>query len=170
MAYAIFITSDDVKRYSIIDGNVDVDKFMQYIKISQDITGQQYLGTDLFNKFQDLIISGEINDAENAAYKSLLVTYIKPMFIHWAMVYYLPFAAYTIANKGVYKHSSENATVVDKSEVDFLVEKERGIAQHYTERFIDYMMFNQQTFPEYNTNTNGDMSPETDNFFGGWQI
>ncbi len=45
------------------------------------------------------------------------------MLIHWAMVEYLPFAAYTIANKGVYKHNSENATNVEKVEIDFLIEK-----------------------------------------------
>ena len=85
--------------------------------------------TDLYNKFQELIISGDINDADNLKYKTLLNTYIKPMQIHWSMVYYLPFASYTIANKGVFKHTSENANTLEKLEIDYLVEKERDIAQ-----------------------------------------
>ena len=84
------------------------------------------------------------------------------------MVEYLPFAAYTIANKGVFKHNSENSTNVEKTEVDFLIEKERDIAQHYTNRFIDYMCFKQELYPEYNTNSNGDMYPDNDANFVGW--
>jgi len=82
----------------------------------------------------------------------------------------LPFSAYTIANKGVFKHTSENATSVEKNEVDFLVEKERMIAQNYTERFITYINFNNTLFPEYSNNSNSDMFPSTQNNFTGWYI
>jgi hypothetical protein len=92
------------------------------------------------------------------------------MLIHWSMVHYLPFAAYTIANKGVYKHNSENSTNVEKNEIDYLVEKERDIAEHYTQRFIDYMCFQQSEFPEYNSNSNDDMNPDTNNFYGSWVL
>ena len=52
MAYALLISTEDVKRFTILNGNLDVDDFIQYIKIAQDITIQNYLGTDLYNKFQ----------------------------------------------------------------------------------------------------------------------
>ena len=166
MAEALLITRDDLVRFTSVNGNVDTDKFIQYIKIAQDIHIQNYLGTELLNKIKaDIIASTLTGD-----YQSLVETYVKPMLIHWAMVEYLPFAAYTIANKGVYKHSSENAENVGKDEVDFLLEKERKIAQHYTQRFIDYMSFNQQLFPEYNDNSNGDMYPDTNNNFIGWVL
>lgn len=170
MAYALLISTEDVKKFTILNGNLDVDDFIQYIKIAQDISIQNYLGTDLYNKFQTLIISGDINDAEFVNYKNLLNGYIKPMLIHWSMVHYLPFAAYTIANKGVYKHNSENATNVEKNEIDFLVEKERDIAEHYTQRFIDYMCFQQSEYPEYTSNSNNDMNPDTNNFYGSWVL
>ena len=83
---------------------------------------------------------------------------------------YLPWAAYTIANKGVYKHGAENSESVDKTEVDFLVEKERQTAQDYTQRLQDYICFNQSLFPEYNQNTNADVSPDSDNYFTGWVL
>jgi hypothetical protein len=170
MAYALLISTEDVKKFTILNGNLDPDDFLQYIKIAQDITIQNYLGTELYNKFQTLIISGDISLSGNVKYKNLLTEYIKPMLVHFAMVQYLPFAAYTIANKGVFKHTSENATSVEKNEIDFLVEKERDIAQHYTQRFIDYMCFNNADFPEYNNNSNGDMYPDTDNFYGSWVL
>jgi hypothetical protein len=168
--YALLISTEDVKKFTIANGNLDADDFIEYIKISQDITIQNYLGSQLYKKLQDLILSDEINNNEFADYRSLLVTYIKPMLVHWAMVYYLPFAAYTLSNKGLFKHSSESATNVDKAEVDYLVEKERDIAESYTQRFIDFMCFNQSTYPEYNSNSNEDVNPDTNNFYNGWQI
>jgi hypothetical protein len=166
MAEALFITRDDIVRYTALNGNVDTDKFIQFIKIAQDIHIQNYLGTKLFQKLQADIVAGTL--AGN--YQTLVVTYVKPMLIHWGMVEYLPFAAYTIANKGVYKHSSENSENVDKNEVDYLLEKERSIAQNYTQRFIDYMAFNQPLFPEYRSNKNNDIFPDSMNNYTGWYI
>ena len=166
MAEALLITRQDVVKFTAMNGNVDTDNFIQYVKIAQDIHIQNYLGTDLLEKIKSDIE----NDTLSGDYLALTVTYVKPMLIHWAMVEYLPFAAYTIANKGVYKHNSENATNVEKNEIDFLIEKERQIAQHYTERFIEHISFNTDKFPEYNSNSNGDMYPDTNNNYTGWYL
>jgi hypothetical protein len=167
MADALFITRKDLVKFSSVNGNVDTDKFLQYIKIAQDIHIQNYLGTDLYNKIQsDIVASSLAGD-----YLSLVNTHIKPMLIHWALVEYLPFAAYTIANKGIFKHGSENATNVEKNEVDFLIEKERNVAQYYTDRFINYMSFNASAkFPEYFSNTSDDVYPDKDASFEGWVL
>jgi hypothetical protein len=166
MAEALLITRQDVVKFTAMNGNVDTDNFIQYVKIAQDIHIQNYLGTDLLEKIKQDIVDEDLT----GNYLALVVNYVKPMLIHWAMVEYLPFAAYTIANKGVYKHNSENATNVEKVEIDFLIEKERSIAQHYTERFIDYIAFNNDLFPEYNSNSNGDMYPDTNNNYTGWYL
>jgi hypothetical protein len=166
MADALLITRQDVVKFTAMNGNVDTDNFIQYVKIAQDIHIQNYLGTDLLEKIKQDIVDEDLT----GNYLALVVNYVKPMLIHWAMVEYLPFAAYTIANKGVYKHNSENATNVEKVEIDFLIEKERSIAQHYTERFIDYIAFNNDLFPEYNSNSNGDMYPDTNNNYTGWYL
>jgi len=164
MAQALFVSRDEIVKFTALNGNIDTDSFIQWVKIAQDIHIQNYLGTKLFNKINDDIVAGTL--AGN--YLSLTNVYVKPMLIHWSMVEYLPFAAYTIANKGVYKHNSENSDTVSKEEVDFLVEKERSIAENYTRRFIDYMSFNNSLFPEYNTNSNADVYPDKESQFGGW--
>lgn len=163
---ALLVSRDDIVKFTAVNGNTDTDKFIQFVKIAQDTHIQNYLGTKLFEKINNGIVNGTLVNP----YLSLLNTYIKPMVIHWAMVEYLPFSAYTIANKGVYKHSAENAEVVDKEEVDFLVEKQRSIAEHYTRRFIDYICFNQSNYPEYNENTNSDMHPDGKADFSGWYL
>jgi hypothetical protein len=166
MAEALLISRNDIVKFTALNGNIDTDSFIQWIKVAQDIHIQNYLGTNLLEKIKTDII----NNTLAGNYLTLTNLYLKPMLIHWAMVEYLPFAAYTIANKGVFKHTSENATSVEKNEVDFLVEKERMIAQNYTERFITYINFNNSLFPEYSTNSNADMFPSTQNNFTGWYI
>jgi len=166
MATVLFIKRSDLVKHSILDGNVDTDKFIQYIKIAQEIHVRNYLGTDLYNKIATDISNSELS----GNYLSLVNDFVQPMLIHWAMVDYLPFAAYSIKNGGVYKHSSENSESASKEEIDFLIDKERNIAEYYTRRFIDYMSFNQASFPEYNSNTNDDISPDTDAIFNGWVL
>jgi hypothetical protein len=166
MATALFIKRQDLVRNSILDGNVDTDKFIQFIKIAQEIHIRNYLGTDLYNKISADIVAGTLS----GDYLELVNDFVQPMLIHYAMVDYLPFAAYQVKNGGVFKHSSENAETATKDEIDFLVQKERDIAEYYTRRFIDYMSFNQETFPEYYTNSNDDIHPDTNGVFTGWQL
>jgi hypothetical protein len=166
MPTALFIKREDIVRNTVISGNVDTDKFIQFIKIAQEIHIQNYTGTKLYDKISADIIANTL--AGN--YLSLVTDYLQPMLIHFAMTEYLPFAAFTVANGGVYKHTSENATSADKIEVDYLVEKERTIAKYYTERFIDYMSFNQSLFPEYNANVNEDIYPDRDSRPASWVL
>lgn len=247
MAEALLITRQDLVKYTGVNGNVDTDNFIQWIKVAQDIHLQNYLGTDLFNKLKadilntvsgtgvpttltltaggttyttatgvattggtgsgltvditatagivtafvvdtagtgytagDVVtVSGGAGDCDitidaideiQQPYLNLLTTYVKPVLIHWAMVEYLPFSAFTIANKGVFKHSSENATVADKAELDMLIDKQRQIAQNYTQRMIDHLQFNNALYPEYHTNSNGDIYPDTNNYNIGWVL
>jgi len=166
MATALFIKRQDLVRNSILDGNVDTDKFIQYIKIAQEIHIRNYLGTDLYNKISADIIAGTLS----GDYLELVNDFVQPMLIHYAMVDYLPFAAYQIKNGGIFKHRSENGDTATKEEIDFIVQKERDIAEYYTRRFIDYMSFNQASFPEYYTNSDDDIHPDTNATFNGWVL
>jgi hypothetical protein len=166
MAEALLINRTDLVKHTSLNGNIDTDIFIQYVKIAQEIHIANYLGTDLFNKLKADIVANTLS----GNYLSLLTNYVKPMLIHWSMVEWLPFASYTINGKGIFKHSSENASNVEKNEIDFLIDKETSLAQHYTERFIRYMSFNQSSFPEYNSNSNDDTYPDHDTNFTSWLI
>ena len=170
MAKALFISVIDLKRKSIIDGNLDADKVIQFIEVAQDTHIQNYLGTDLYNKLQTLITDDEINLPANADYKTLLTTYIKPMLIWFTQSNYLPFAMYQISNGGVFKHRSENSDSVTQEEVAMLINKVSETAEFYTRRFIDYMTFNQTLYPEYTSTSDGDMYPDKDVNFHSWVL
>ena len=87
-ATALFINRTDLVRNSIIDGNVDTDKFIQFVKLAQEIHVQQYMGTELYNEIAGLISDGTIDDVGNAKFKTLLNDYIAPMLIWFAQVDY----------------------------------------------------------------------------------
>jgi hypothetical protein len=167
MAKVLFIGEADLKRHTIVDGSVDADNFIHYISIAQDIHIQNYLGTQLYEKLQSLIEDGTIGDEEYVNYRALWQTHVKPMLIHWAMVDYLPFAAFTLSNKGIYRSTSGDATLAEKEDVDYLVSKERNIADYYTTRFVEYMRHHDNLFPEYNTHTDDDVYPSSNSSFNG---
>lgn len=166
MAKALWIKREDLVRNTLISGNLDTDRFIQFISIAQDIHLQNYTGTKLYDKISNDIIAGTLANP----YLSLVNDYLQPMLIQWALTEYLPFAAYTVGNGGVFKHNSENSTTADKLEVDYLVNKARDLAQYYTDRFITYMSYNQATFPEYYLNSNADVFPDTDANFSSWVL
>jgi len=166
MATALFISRTDLVQNTILDGNVDTDKFIQFIKISQEIHIQNYLGTKLYNKISADIIA----DTLTGDYLALVTDYIQPMLIHYAMVDYLPFAAYQVKNGGIYKHNSENSETVNKDEVDFLIQKERDFAEYYTRRFVDYICFDSSKFPEYTNNSESDVYPDKNVNSSNWVL
>jgi len=168
MATVLFINRTDLVRNSIIDGNVDTDKYIQFIKLAQEIHIQNYLGTKMYDGLSAAI--PDIDNPINARWKILLDDYVVSMLIWFTQVDYIPFASYQIRNGGMFKHRSENADSVNKEEVDYLVEKARTNAEWYSRRFIDFMSFNQSTYPEYTTNINDDISPSYDATFNGWVL
>jgi hypothetical protein len=168
MATILFINRTDLVRNSIMDGNIDSSKFLQFCKISQEIDIQEILGTQMYNALSLAI--PQINDPINARWKTILDDYVTPMLIWYAQANYYPFAAYQIKNGGVFKHTSENSQSVDKNEIDYLVEKARTNAEWYSRRFIDFMGFNQATYPEYVSNKNDDIYPSNDATFNGWVL
>lgn len=167
MAKALFIRRVDLVKNTSLNANVDTDKFIQFIALAQEIHIQNYLGTDLYNKISADIIAGTLT----GDYLDLVNDYIQPMLIHFAMVEYLPYAAYSISNGGVFKHSAESSVIANKEEIDFLIQKERDYADYYTQRFIDFMCYNASNkFDEYYSNSNQDIYPDKDAIFNGWVL
>ena len=82
MATQLFINRTDLVRNSIMDGNISTDKFIQFVKIAQEIDVQQIMGTDLYNGLSAAIPN--IDDPANARWKTILDDYIVPMLIWYA--------------------------------------------------------------------------------------
>ena len=80
------------------------------------------------------------------------------------------FSAFRIKSGGIFKGTSENSDTVSKEDVDFLVQKERDFSEYYTRRFVDYMCFNNNLFPEYTNNSGADVDPDKNTNPSGWVL
>lgn len=159
---ALFLTVQDLKAKSIISGNTDADKLIHFIEVAQDIHIQTYLGGRLYDKMQSLIISGDIDLPAYSDYKLLRDDYLKPMMVWFTQAEYFPFAMFKIDNGGVSKHRGEEADSVDYADIDRMTSKINDRAEFYTRRFLDYICNYSNKYPEYNSNSNGEMYPEKD--------
>lgn len=158
MATTLFINRTDLVKNTILNGNVDTDTFINFIKIAQQMHVQNFLGTKLYNTITEKIKTSTLT----GDYLELVTEYVQPMLIHFAMVDYLPFANYQIRNGGVFKHRTENSEIPSREELELLVQKHRSFAEFYTQRFVDHMSFYASSkFPEYWENKNDDMYPDT---------
>ncbi len=73
MATALLITRDDIVKLTALGGNVDIDKFIQFVLIAQDIHLQNYLGTQLLEKIQSDILANTLS----GNYQLLVEKYLK---------------------------------------------------------------------------------------------
>tara|TARA_B100000035_G_scaffold44238_1_gene33194 strand:- start:84 stop:587 length:504 start_codon:yes stop_codon:yes gene_type:complete len=167
MSKVLFIQRKDLVTFTSANGNIDTDKLLPYVDMAQSIEVQRLVGTKLYDKLKSDITGGTLT----GNYLTLVDTYIKPILIHYAMMYALPYLSVTISNGGVYRNNPENATALNSDEINTLVEKERDAAQYFAQRMIDFLNFNAGSqFPEYYTNSNEDISPDNEDNFGGWVL
>jgi hypothetical protein len=166
MAQTLLIKRDDLVTFTNMNGNIDTDKFIQYIAIAQDIHLQRVLGTDLLEALQTKVSGSTLS----GNYLTLVTNWIKPALIHWAMVEFLPMQAVTVANGGIFRRDPENGTSLSSQEVDNLVNQERDFAVYYSNRLSDYLCNNMSLFPEYNSNTKEDISPSSDSNYCSWVL
>ena len=164
--YPLFISPDDLVKRTAINGNVDRDQMVQFIKIAQDLHIQALLGTALYNKLKDDVL----NDTLTGNYETLMTDYVQDVLVHYAMVEILPFLAYKVSNGGIFKKQSENSEGIDKSELEYLIQKERDTAEHYGRRLVSYLTFYGSLTPEYYENQNGQMYPTDGQSFHGWYL
>lgn len=166
MAEALLINREDLVRRTPLSGNIDFDKVVHYIQIAQDIYIQELLGTKLYNKIQSDILGNVLA----GDYLDLVKNYVRPILAQYTFLEFLPFAQYSLNNKGIFKHTSEAAELPGVNEIVKMQEATRDTAQHYSKRLVDYLCAFPNKFPEYLTNNLNDVRPTKDITFGGWQI
>jgi hypothetical protein len=164
--YPLFISPDDLVKRTAINGNVDRDQMVQFIKIAQDLHIQALVGTALYNKLKSDVLASTLT----GNYETLMTDYVQDVLVHYAMVEILPFLAYKVSNGGIFKKQSENSEGIDKSELEFLIQKERDTAEHYGRRLVSYLTFYGSLTPEYYENQNGQMYPTDGQSFHGWYL
>ena len=162
----LFISENKLKKSTTINGNVDVELLRPYMKVAQDVHIHTKLGTDLYNKLQSDITGSSLS----GNYQTLVENYIQDALVHWTLYECIQFLGYKIMNKNIVRKTSETSENAGLDELNYLREVVRNTAEWYTERLIDYIRHNTSLFPEYNTNTNEDLSPTKQNYFSGMNL
>ena len=170
MAYVLFITEAKRKDSTAINLNVDPEILLPYVLQAQRIYIETKLGTTLYEKLESLITAGTIGNVGNEAYKTLVDEYIGDCLPSWAFHMCIPYLRFKTENGNIYSKTSETGTALSTEEAQHLREEVRNNAEYFTERMIKYITNNITLFPEYNTNSGADISPDQNAYYNGMNL
>lgn len=170
MAYVLFISEAKLKDSTAINLNVDPNTILPYILQAQRIYIEPKLGTTLYEKLESLITAGTIGNVGNEAYKTLVDEYIGDCLPSWAFHMCIPYLRFKTENGNIYSKTSETGTALSTEEAQHLREEVRNNAEYFTERMIKYITNNVTLFPEYNTNSGADISPDRNAYYNNMNL
>jgi hypothetical protein len=82
----------------------------------------------------------------------------------------IPYLRFKTENGNIYSKTSETGTALSTEEAQHLREEVRNNAEYFTERMIKYITNNTSSFPEYNTNSGADISPDRNAYYNGMNL
>jgi|TARA_R110000744_G_scaffold378850_1_gene495622 hypothetical protein len=169
--YILMVSENRIKEATAINGNVDPDYLLPYVRISQRKYMEIKLGTKLYNKILELIKSGDISLVANADYKILLDDFIADCLVQWAFYECIPFLRYKVQNGNIYSKTSETGTALNQSEAQDLRQEVQNTAEFYQNRLIKYLCDNNSKYPEYTQNNCDDgVCPDTNSFYNNMNL
>tara|TARA_R110002153_G_scaffold7929_4_gene34989 strand:+ start:717 stop:1292 length:576 start_codon:yes stop_codon:yes gene_type:complete len=170
MPYILFISETKLKDSTAINLNVDVNLLLPYVRQAQKLYVEPKLGTTLTEKLKTLITLGTLSLPINVNYQTLVDEYIGDMLPNWAFYHAIPFLRFKIENGNIYSKTSETGNAMSTEESQHLREEVSNTAQYYTERMIDFITNNLSWFPEYNTNSGADITPDRNAYYNGMNL
>ena len=172
MAYALFITRNDIIKNTPLQGAIDADKLLPFVRTAQDKYLLDLLGTVLFYYLQEQITLGTVNTL-SVYYQDLLDDHIKNTLIWYSCVEYIPFSSISFKSEGAVKHLSDQSVAPGKNEVDYLKQQAQANADYYATRLQNYLIAYSQNIPQYLESV-GNMTqiyPNMSNtYFGGLNL
>tara|TARA_R110000744_G_scaffold196593_1_gene315868 strand:+ start:4607 stop:5173 length:567 start_codon:yes stop_codon:yes gene_type:complete len=169
--YILMISEIKLKESTALNGNIDPDYILPYIKISQRKYMEIKLGTKLYNHILELIKTGDIELVANAAYKLLLDDYIADCLVQWAFYECIPFLRFKVENGNIYSKTSETGTPLSESEAQSLRSEVMNTAEFYQGRLISFLCANNTDYPEYSQNSGCDeVCPDTNKFYSNMNL
>ena len=148
MSYALFITRDDIIKNSPLQGAIDADKLLPFIRTAQDKYLLNLLGTVLFYYLQARIEDNTF-DTLSPYYQTLMNDHIKNTLIWYACVEYIPFSQISFKSEGAVKHLSDQSVAPSKNEIDYLLSKATNNADYYATRLQNYCIAYSAQLPQY---------------------
>lgn len=162
MERALLINADYMFLYTVVDDNVDTNLITKHIFKAQDLNIQSVLGENLYTKL--------MTDCPNFTgdYRTLVKHYIQPALAEWTTYHLMPFINFKLTNKAVSTKSSDNSQPSTVDDIRWLRDQVMNNAEFYNQRIKDYILNNQDKFPEYFTTRNSyEIRPNKTSYFSG---
>ena len=172
MAYPLFITRNDIIKNTPLNGAIDADKLLPFVRTAQDKYMLNLLGTVLFYYIQDRITANTISTLD-AYYQDLINDHIKPTLIWYSCVEYIPFSQISFKSEGAVKHMSDQSVAPSKTEIDYLLNKALNNADWYATRLQNYLISYSNEIPQYleSVGNQTQIYPDMGNaYFGGLNL
>jgi hypothetical protein len=148
MAYVLFITRNDIIKNTPLQGAIDADKLLPFVRTAQDKYLMDLLGTVLFDYLQDKIATNTFSTL-NAYYQDLMDDHIKNTLIWYSCVEYIPFSSISFKSEGAVKHLSDQSVAPGKNEIDYLKQQAQQNADYYATRLQNYLISYSNQIPQY---------------------
>jgi hypothetical protein len=172
MAYALFINRNDIIKNTPLQGAIDADALLPFVRTAQDKYLKNLLGTILFDYLQAQIIANNVDNL-SVYYQDLLDDYVKNTLMWYSCVEYIPFSSVQFKSNGSVKQQSEQGTAPSKSEIDYLLAKALNNADYYALRLQNYLIAYSNNIPQYlqSIGNQTQIYPDQSNqYFGGIQL
>jgi hypothetical protein len=170
MTYSLFITRDDIIKNTPLQGAIDADALIPFVRTAQDKYLKNLLGTVLFEFLQEQI---ETNTPFTGRYKELMDDHVKYTLLWYASTEYIPFSSVLFKSNGAVKQISEQAVAPSKSELDYLLNKAKDNAEWYALRLQNFLVAYSNEIPQYleSVGNQTQIYPDKSNqYFGGIQL
>ena len=169
MAITYLITSQEIKLNTPMGGNVDSDKFINFINDCQVMILEPVLGTKLFDK----IVTDYNADTLAGLYLQMFDDYIKPVLWHSVFAEYVKIGSIIVGNGGMYKHVAQDAEAASMEDINYVAKNAQSKADTYIERLIRFLCDQDANIPEYTTNQDEDYDIDPANALqtiSGWYL
>lgn len=161
----LFISPSMLKRDTPLGSAVDDNILHPQIVLAQDRYILPVLGTQLNDKFDSLISSGDISVASNSDYKALLDDYIVPCLVQFAFVEVAYALRLRFSNNTITMPDSEQGSNAGLQDLQLLLGRVEDMAMFYRQRLIDHLTYNVDKFPEYTKAVDDDLAATQRNYF-----
>lgn len=169
MAYPLFISRNDIIKNTPLNGSIDADKLLPFVRTAQEKQMYNLLGTVLYEYLQAQILAGTFSSL-NGFYQDLMSEHIKPTLIWYSCVEYIPFSQISFKSEGAVKHLSDQSVAPTQKEIDYLKETARANADWYATRLQNYLIAFSDKIPQYlqSVGNTTQIYPDMGNaYFGG---
>jgi len=164
MSYVLFISEQKLIDSTSAYGSIDSSLLLPFVRQAQRLYCETKLGTKLTQKLKDLIVAGTVNDVGNEYYKELLNDYIGDYLPNMSLYMAIPFLRFKIEAGNIYSKTSETGNPLTTDEAQHLRSEILNTGEYFIERMIDFIKNNISRFPEYNTNSGADVSPDSNGY------